>query len=173
MFSYWMSSLYFGNKNKFFTKSLPNTSSEGLLGRFLGSKHLLTFGVWKPRVWEKFPKPNKKHGFFVFCSKVLHDEKEASTCRKAQRKKYHQPPPPVTSRVKEPQGKPPIYLGHLLWVTVELHENHWVARGPHPCPRFTFWSPWTVWSSFDTVDGSEIPRPTTVWMVLNAWFITG
>ena len=31
--------------------SLPNTSWEGVLGMFLGSKYLLTFGVWKPREW--------------------------------------------------------------------------------------------------------------------------
>ena len=54
---------------------------------------------------------------FFFFPEVLHDEKETSTCRKAQRKKYHFLPL-VTSRVKEPQGKSPIYLGHLRGVTV-------------------------------------------------------
>ena len=34
---------------------LPNTCLEGALGRFWGSKYLLTFGVWKPREKKDLP----------------------------------------------------------------------------------------------------------------------
>ena len=42
--------LFFAGGKHVSYPSLPNTSWEGVLGMFLGSKYLQTQGVWKPRV---------------------------------------------------------------------------------------------------------------------------
>ena len=93
MFSYWVWFLYFGNKNQFFTKVFQ-----------IPPQKVFWVGFWGPNISSRlvfgslgFEKNSLSQtnnmGFSFFCSKVLHDEKEASTCRKAQRKNTINPLP--------------------------------------------------------------------------------